>query len=219
MPNCSPRRRSSLPRTRPSRSTSRSSTAEAVAAWVAAAPLSRYPGALAAARPARGLAGAPTAYLQIVGVRSGTAMASSPPAARGAPRSPTSQPPASASCARRASEPARTEPPASASTRRSTSCSPTATVRCTRRAGRDGAPTSTRSVHARLDHRTGHRPPIEVDDHPRTSFLSEVADFLNPLAPMHDLPQVFGAHRRRWRPTAEPSPADEPPSHQDARRA
>jgi hypothetical protein len=47
-------------------------------------------------------------------------------------------------------------------------------------------------LHARLDHRTDKRPPIEIDDHPRTSFLSEVADFLNPLDPVHALPQVFG---------------------------
>jgi hypothetical protein len=47
-------------------------------------------------------------------------------------------------------------------------------------------------LHARLDHCTGQRPAIEVDDRPRTSFRSEVADFLNPLDPVQDLPQVFG---------------------------
>ena len=52
------------------------------------------------------------------------------------------------------------------------------------RAARAGAPTSATSCSARLDHRTGEREPIVVDDHPRPSFAEEVFDLFNPLDPI-----------------------------------
>ncbi|WP_028064878.1 hypothetical protein [Solirubrobacter soli] len=45
-------------------------------------------------------------------------------------------------------------------------------------------------LRARLDHLTGVRRPIEVDDHPRQSFLSEVFDMFDPFG-ASALPQVF----------------------------
>lgn len=51
-------------------------------------------------------------------------------------------------------------------------------------------------LHARLDHRSHVRPPIEVDDRPRPSFVEEVFDFLNPLDPLQALPQVFNRNPR-----------------------
>ena len=46
-------------------------------------------------------------------------------------------------------------------------------------------------LRARLDHRTGVRPPIEVDDRPPQSFLSEVFDMFNPLDPMAGIPAAL----------------------------
>ena len=51
-------------------------------------------------------------------------------------------------------------------------------------------------LDARLDHRTGVRPPLEVDEHPRQSFLSEVFDFVNPLDPVQHPPQIFNRNER-----------------------
>ncbi len=51
-------------------------------------------------------------------------------------------------------------------------------------------------LDARLDHRTGSRPPLEADDHPRQSFLSEVFDFVNPLDPLNMPPQIFNRNER-----------------------
>ena len=51
-------------------------------------------------------------------------------------------------------------------------------------------------LRARLDHLSGVRAPIEVDDHPRPSFLSEVADMFNPLDPWPMFPQVFNRNER-----------------------
>jgi hypothetical protein len=50
-------------------------------------------------------------------------------------------------------------------------------------------------LRARLDHLTGVRPPIEVDDHPRPSFLSEVVDMFDPFG-MPTVPQVFNRNAR-----------------------
>lgn len=51
-------------------------------------------------------------------------------------------------------------------------------------------------LHATLDHLTGERPPIEVDDHPRQSFLSEVFDMFNPLDPVPTFPQLFNRNQK-----------------------
>ena len=52
------------------------------------------------------------------------------------------------------------------------------------------------ALRARLDHLSGVRPPIEVDDHPRQSFLSEVFDMVNPLDPVQAFPQLFNRNER-----------------------
>jgi hypothetical protein len=50
-------------------------------------------------------------------------------------------------------------------------------------------------LRARLDHLSGERPPIAVDDRPRQSFLSDVFDMFDPFgAPT--LPQVFNRNER-----------------------
>ena len=51
-------------------------------------------------------------------------------------------------------------------------------------------------LRARLDHLTGVRPPIEVNDNPRQSFLSEVFDMFNPLDPVQGFPQLFNRNQR-----------------------
>ena len=55
-------------------------------------------------------------------------------------------------------------------------------------------------LHARLDHLTGVRPPIQVEDHRPPSFLSEVFDMFDPFGPTA-LPQVF---HRNARPSLGP---------------
>jgi hypothetical protein len=52
------------------------------------------------------------------------------------------------------------------------------------------------ALRARLDHLSGVRPPIHVEDRPRPSFLSEVFDMVNPLDPVADFPQVFNRNER-----------------------
>lgn len=56
-------------------------------------------------------------------------------------------------------------------------------------------------LRARLDHLTGVREPLTVDEHPRQSFLGEVFDFVNPLDPLHAVPQIF---KRNDGPTLGP---------------
>ena len=51
-------------------------------------------------------------------------------------------------------------------------------------------------LRARLDHRSGVREPIVVNDAPRPSFLSEVFDMFNPLDPLNAFPQVFNRNER-----------------------
>jgi len=53
-------------------------------------------------------------------------------------------------------------------------------------------------LRARLDRLTGARPPIEVDDHPRQSFLSEVFDMFDPFSavptvPLAPVSRIIGA--------------------------
>jgi hypothetical protein len=50
-------------------------------------------------------------------------------------------------------------------------------------------------LRARLDHLTGMRPPIVVDDRPRESFLSEVVDMFDPFG-MSGFPQIFNRNAR-----------------------
>jgi hypothetical protein len=50
-------------------------------------------------------------------------------------------------------------------------------------------------LRARLDHLTGVRPPIAVDDHPRQSFVSEVFDMFDPFG-MAAFPQIFNRNAR-----------------------
>lgn len=50
-------------------------------------------------------------------------------------------------------------------------------------------------LRARLDHLSGVRPAIEVDDHPRPSFLGEVFDMFDPFG-VPTLPQVFNRNER-----------------------
>ena len=52
------------------------------------------------------------------------------------------------------------------------------------------------ALRARLDHRSGRRDPIEVDDRPPQSFLSEVFDFVNPLDAVGAFPRVFNRNQR-----------------------
>jgi hypothetical protein len=52
------------------------------------------------------------------------------------------------------------------------------------------------ALAGRLDHLSGVRPPIHVEDRPRPSFLSEVFDMVNPLDPMADFPQLFNRNER-----------------------
>jgi hypothetical protein len=52
------------------------------------------------------------------------------------------------------------------------------------------------ALRARLDHLSGRRDPIAVDDRPRPSFLSDVFDMLNPLDPLQDFPRVFNRNQR-----------------------
>jgi hypothetical protein len=52
------------------------------------------------------------------------------------------------------------------------------------------------ALRARLDHLSGVRPPIEVSDNPRPSFLSEVFDMVNPLDPVQAFPKVFNRNER-----------------------
>jgi len=51
-------------------------------------------------------------------------------------------------------------------------------------------------LRARLDRLTGARPPIEVDDHPRQSFLSEVFDMFDPFSAVPTVPQIFNRNQR-----------------------
>jgi hypothetical protein len=51
-------------------------------------------------------------------------------------------------------------------------------------------------LHAKLDHRSGQRPPLDTEYHPPPSFLSEVFDMFNPLDPMHMFPQIFNRNER-----------------------
>lgn len=46
-------------------------------------------------------------------------------------------------------------------------------------------------LHARLDHLSGVRPPIEVEIHNRPSLWSEVFEFFNPLDPVQDIPGLW----------------------------
>ena len=55
-------------------------------------------------------------------------------------------------------------------------------------------------LHARLDHRTGQRPPLDTEYRPPPSFLSEVFDMFNPLDPIN-------ACRRSSTATSGPSSA------------
>jgi hypothetical protein len=50
-------------------------------------------------------------------------------------------------------------------------------------------------LRARLDHLSGERPPIVVDDHPPQSFLGEVADMFDPFG-VPTLPKVFNRNQR-----------------------
>jgi hypothetical protein len=56
-------------------------------------------------------------------------------------------------------------------------------------------------LRARLDQRSGQRPPLDTEYRPPPSFLSEVFDMFNPLDPMHALPQILG---RKDRPQLGP---------------
>jgi hypothetical protein len=56
-------------------------------------------------------------------------------------------------------------------------------------------------LHARLDHRSGQRPPLDTEYRPPPSFLSEVFDMFNPLDPLQAFPQIFG---RKDRPQLGP---------------
>jgi hypothetical protein len=56
-------------------------------------------------------------------------------------------------------------------------------------------------LRARLDQRSGRRPPLDTEYRPPPSFLSEVFDMFNPLDPMHALPQILG---RKDRPQLGP---------------
>jgi hypothetical protein len=50
-------------------------------------------------------------------------------------------------------------------------------------------------LRARLDHLTGVRPPIEVDDHRQPSFIGEVFDMFDPFG-VPTLPKVFNRNER-----------------------
>ena len=50
-------------------------------------------------------------------------------------------------------------------------------------------------LRARLDHRTGVRPPIEVSEPSDESFLSELFDMFNPLDPMNAPPRLFNRNK------------------------
>jgi hypothetical protein len=50
-------------------------------------------------------------------------------------------------------------------------------------------------LRARLDHLSGERPPIVVDDRPRQSFLSDVVDMFDPFG-VPTVPQVFNRNER-----------------------
>ena len=56
-------------------------------------------------------------------------------------------------------------------------------------------------LKARLDHQTGRRETIVVDDRPRPSFAEEVFDLFNPLDPGSPLPQI---RNRNARPSLGP---------------
>ena len=56
-------------------------------------------------------------------------------------------------------------------------------------------------LHARLDHLSGQRPPLDTEYRPPPSFLSEVFDMFRPLDPMAGFPQLFN---RRERPQLGP---------------
>jgi hypothetical protein len=51
-------------------------------------------------------------------------------------------------------------------------------------------------LHARLDHRSDVRPPLEVEYRPPPSFVSEVFDMFNPLDPLHAFPQLFNRNEK-----------------------
>ena len=51
-------------------------------------------------------------------------------------------------------------------------------------------------LHAKLDHLTGVRPPLDTEYHPPPSFLGEVFDMFNPLDPLHAFPQIFNRNER-----------------------
>ena len=51
-------------------------------------------------------------------------------------------------------------------------------------------------LHARLDHLSDLRPPLDTEYRPPPSFLSEVFDMFNPLDPLHAFPQVFNRGER-----------------------
>ena len=51
-------------------------------------------------------------------------------------------------------------------------------------------------LHAKLDHRSGVRPPLDTEYHPPPSFLGEVFDMFNPLDPLHAFPQIFNRKER-----------------------
>ncbi len=125
------------------------------------------------------------AYLEVVGVRSAGLLRRAGHAHRARAASPTSHWPASARTSRARKLPcadgAAAPAPADA---RSTSCSPTATVPSTPRAAPAGSAYQHEVLRARLDHLTGVRPPIVVDDHPRPSFAEEVFDLFNPFDPL-----------------------------------
>jgi hypothetical protein len=51
-------------------------------------------------------------------------------------------------------------------------------------------------LRAWRNRRMGPRPPIEVDDHPRQSFLSEVFDMFDPFSAVPTVPQIFNRNQR-----------------------
>ena len=51
-------------------------------------------------------------------------------------------------------------------------------------------------LHARLDHLTEERKPLDTEYRPPPSFLSEVFDMFNPLDPIHAFPQIRGRNDR-----------------------
>ena len=87
-------------------------------------------------------------------------------------------------------------PTASGCSARSTSSSPTATVPSTSRGPGRWRAYQHEVMSARLDHLTGVRAPIEVEDHPRPSFLVRGVRHVQPARPVQVFPQVFNRNER-----------------------